>query len=343
MRIGILGGGQLGRMLAMAAIPLDIETVVVEPVPDCPASAVADVIVAPYGDAHALAELARRCDVVTVELEHVPVEALEWLAARLPVRPGPEAVAIAQDRLAEKRRFRELGIDTAPFSERDDLGRPALVKTRHGGYDGKGQWLLRSESDTCSVDGCIVEGVVAFDREVSIVAVRSVDGEVRSYPLVANTHADGILRVTRAPATGPTPDATALVRRLLESLDYVGVIAVELFQCGDRLVANEFAPRVHNSGHWTIEGAVTSQFANHMRAIAGLPLGATTARGPTAMVNLIGELPELRSLMEIDGVHVHLYGKAPRAGRKLGHVTIGAATDAELEVKLASVTAAVAR
>ncbi|MGE0879018.1 MAG: 5-(carboxyamino)imidazole ribonucleotide synthase [Acidimicrobiia bacterium] len=336
--IGILGGGQLGRMMAIAARPLDIDCICVEPAPAPPSAPVAEVIAAPFDDPKALATLADRCDAVTVELEHVPMEALAWLAERVPVRPAMGAVAAAQDRLIEKRTFHSLGIDTAPFSETDDLGRPAIVKTRFGGYDGKGQWMLRTPADSQPLAGCIVEGVVPFDREVSIVAVRSVDGDVRSYPLVENVHRDGILRVTRVLEASPVhADAAHLVSTLLDALDYVGVIAIELFDVGGKLVANEFAPRVHNSGHWTIEGAVTSQFENHVRAVAGLPLGDTSPRDASAMVNLIGELPDVPSLLALDGVHVHLYGKTPRAGRKLGHVTVTAETGTELDARLAVV------
>ena len=327
--VGILGGGQLGRMLALAGIPLGIDCVVVEPAPDPPAAAVADVIAAPFDDPAALAELARRCDVVTVELEHVPVAALDWLAERVPVRPSPGAVATAQDRKAEKEALAAAGIATAPWAA-PPVAFPGgtVVKRRFGGFDGRGQVVL---APGVPVDGaldgpCISEEVVAFQRELSIVAARAVEGAVACYPVVENRHADGILRTTVAPAPGWTEalqsEAEAIATAVLAQLDYVGVLAVELFAVDGRLVANEVAPRVHNSGHWTIDGAETSQFEQHLRAVAGLPLGSVAVRQSVAMVNLIGELPDVAALLAVPGAHVHLYGKAPRPARKLGHVTV---------------------
>jgi 5-(carboxyamino)imidazole ribonucleotide synthase len=327
--IGILGGGQLGRMLALAGVPLGMHCVVVEPAPDPPAAVAADVIAAPYDDAEALVELARRCDVVTVELEHVPVDGLAWLAERLPVRPSPAAVAVTQDRRSEKEALGAAGIRTAPWaSPPRAFPNGTVVKRRLGGFDGRGQVVLGPGEPVDDVlDGpCISEELVAFAREVSIVAARGLDGTVACYPVVENRHADGILRTTVAPAPGLTAamqaDAERIATAVLERLDYVGVLAVELFVVGGSLVANEVAPRVHNSGHWTIEGADTSQFEQHLRAIAGLPLGSTALRAPVAMVNLIGTEPDIEALLAVRGAHVHLYGKAPRAARKLGHVTV---------------------
>jgi len=328
--VGVIGGGQLGRMLALAGLPLGVRCIAVEPGDDPPVGAVADVIRAAFDDEGAWAELARRCDVVTVELEHVPVEALAWLAERVPVRPSPAAVQTAQDRRAEKEAFAAAGIATARWADPPvafDAG--TVVKRRFGGYDGRGQVVVAAGAPIDGVlDGdCISEELVSFARELSIVAARGLDGTVACYPVVENRHRDGILRTTLAPApalsTSLQGEAEAIAVALAESLDYVGVLAVELFEVGGTLVANEMAPRVHNSGHWTIEGAVTSQFEQHLRAVCGWPLGATDHR-PTAMVNLIGALPDVEAVLGVPGAHLHPYGKAPRPARKIGHVTVPA-------------------
>ncbi len=359
MKVGILGGGQLGQMLAEAARALSLETLVLDPKPDAVAGRVTRHLAADWTDPAALAELAGT-DVVTYEFENVPSEAVERLQADVPVHPAPEALVIAGDRVDEKRFFRSLGVDTAPFAKVDDradldraveeIGLPAILKTRRFGYDGRGQRVLR---DAVDVEGAwrdlggeplILEGFVPFDREVSILAVRSRDGEVRTWPVTENVHVDGILHVSRAPAEGVSDDLAAsgasALRAIMERLDYVGVLVVEFFQVGDRLVANEMACRVHNSGHWTIEGAATSQFENHMRAVATLPLGPTDVGGFAAMVNLVGEVPALDALDSLEGregVFVHVYGKSPAPGRKLGHVTITAPTRAKLEARIAEV------
>jgi 5-(carboxyamino)imidazole ribonucleotide synthase len=269
--------------------------------------------------------------------------------------PPARALDVAQDRLVEKQTLNELGIATAPFRAVDTvddlraaaeaLGLPGVLKTRRGGYDGKGQAVLRSDADLepvfASLGGVplILEGFVAFERELSIVAVRAAGGEVRAWPVVENLHREGILRVTRAPAPGCDEGvqarAEACIRPLLDSLDYVGVCCVELFDVGGQLLANEIAPRVHNSGHWTIEGAETSQFENHVRAVTGMPLGSTAARGPSAMVNIIGTMPDRDAVLRVPGSHFHDYGKEPRPGRKLGHVTVTAPDAATLELRLA--------
>ena len=284
---------------------------------------------AEYDDDTALAELARRCDVVTIEVEHVPVESLAWLAERVPVRPSPEAVAVTQDRRAEKEALAAAGVATAPWaSPPRAFPNGTVLKRRRGGFDGRGQVMLApGEPVDGALDGpCISEEVVAFERELSIVAARGVDGRVACYPVVENRHAEGILRTTIAPAPGLTAsmqaEAEGIAGAVLERLGYVGVLAVELFAVEGRLVANEVAPRVHNSGHWTMDGAATGQFEQHLRAIAGLPLGSTSARAPVAMVNLLGSLPDLGALLAVPGAHVHVYGKAPRPARKLGHVTV---------------------
>jgi 5-(carboxyamino)imidazole ribonucleotide synthase len=242
-------------------------------------------------------------------------------AARVGAVPGPRALEDGQDRLREKELFRSLGIATARFGGLAETGLPALVKTRRLGYDGKGQ--RRVELDEALSDDEVAEELVAFDRELSIVGVRAEDGETRFWPVGENVHRGGILRVTRAPAVGaPQAEAEGICTRLMDALGYVGVLAVELFEVDGRLLANELAPRVHNTAHWTIDGAETSQFENHLRAILGLPLGSTAAVAPCVMVNLIGALPALDELLGLPGAHVHLYGKEPRAGRKVGHLTL---------------------
>jgi 5-(carboxyamino)imidazole ribonucleotide synthase len=343
VRLGIIGGGQLARMLALAAHPLGIECLVVEPADDPPAGAVAEVVAAPYDDPRALDALAARCDVVTVELEAVPVDALEALSARVPMYPHPAAVAAAQDRLTEKRLLRSLGIETAPFDD-EVHGLPALVKSRRGGFDGRGNRLVRTPEELATarfeLPDPIVEGLVAFDREVSIVAARSAAGDVRCWPLTENTHEHGILRTSRASSAEPSAlqgEAERLARLVLDATGYVGVLALELFDVGGRLVANEMAPRVHNSGHWTIDGAVTSQFEQHVRAVCGLPLGDSWAVGASVMLNCVGGEPDRAAVLAVPGAHLHLYGKAPRAGRKVGHVTVTAPGPAILGERVAAV------
>ena len=348
MRVGIVGGGQLGRMLALAGYPLDIRCVTLDPSGDSSASQVAPSIVGGFDDREALARLADGADVVTYEFENVPVESARFLQELVPVFPQTEALEAAQDRIAEKALFEDVGIPTSPHEAvatpdelRDAmnrLGLPAVLKTRRLGYDGKGQAVIHDPllaEDAWRGIGelpSILEGVVAFDRELSILGVRDRDGSTAFYPLVENHHRDGILRWSLAPAPDLTPElqsrAETYARLVMDRLEYVGVLAIELFQVGDGLVANEMAPRVHNSGHWTIEGARTSQFENHLRAIAGLPLGATTAVGTSVMVNLIGAIPDESSVLAVGAAHLHLYGKQPRPGRKVGHVTL-TAKDAE--------------
>jgi 5-(carboxyamino)imidazole ribonucleotide synthase len=314
--VACIGGGQLGRMLGLAGLPLGLDFRFLDPAADACAAAVGELLVGEYGDPAALDRLAAGADVVTYEFENVPVEA----AARVAAVPGIAALERGQDRLHEKELFRSLGVPTARFGTLDDTGLPALVKTRRLGYDGKGQRVV--ESDEPLGDGELAEELLRFDRELSIVGVRGRE-ETRFWPVGENVHRDGILRVTRAPAAdAPQADAEAICTALLDALGYVGVLAVELFEVDGKLLANEFAPRVHNTGHWTIDGAVTSQFENHLRAILGLPLGATEARAPCVMVNLIGDVPPLAELAALPGARVHLYGKDPRPGRKVGHVTL---------------------
>jgi 5-(carboxyamino)imidazole ribonucleotide synthase len=357
MTLGILGGGQLGRMLALAGYPLGLRFRILDTSPEAPAGHLAELIVAQsFDDPAALDELASGVDVVTYEFENVPVDAARRLAGRVPVFPPPAALEAAQERLGEKRFFQGLGISTPPFAaveSRSDLdaavqeiGLPAVLKTCRMGYDGKGQYVLREAADLERAweqlqEGAplILEGFVPFDRELSILSVRGRDGEVAFYPLVQNHHPGGILGLTLAPAPDLTPalqaQAETYARAILERLDYVGVLALELFQCGDQLLANEMAPRVHNSGHWTTEGAETSQFENHVRAVAGLPLGSTAMVGSAAMLNLIGGTPDPAEVLRVPGAHLHLYGKSPAPGRKLGHITLRCATPEERAEKLA--------
>lgn len=341
-RLGVLGAGQLGSMIAQAALPLGVECVFFDPTPEPCVGGLGRVIRAPFDDRDALDRFADQVDVVTLEFENVPVDALRRLSERVPVRPGARALDVAQDRATEKTYFRDRGIATAPFlavdtlqdleQAIDQLGLPAILKARRLGYDGKGQlYLAHPEQAAAAWAGiggvpCIVETVVAFDRELSLLAARSPSGQIVFYPLVENRHAGGVLRWSHAPAVDVPPElqarAEADARGILESLDYVGVLAIEWFQQGDRLLANEMAPRVHNSGHFSIEGAATSQFENHVRAVLDWPLGATEVPRPCAMVNLLGSVPPRDGLLAVPGARLHDYGKVPRLGRKLGHVTI---------------------
>ena len=304
-------------MLGLAGLPLGLRFRFLDPSPDAPAAEVGELVVGAYDDPAALARLAAGAAVVTYEFENVPVEAIRGIA------PLPPALALelGQDRLVEKRLFRRLSIPTARFGPLAETGLPALVKSRRLGYDGKGQ--RRVEVDGPVGGDELAEEIVAFGRELSIIAVRGRDGETRFWPLAENVHRNGVLRVSRAPAAAaPQAEAELLVGRLLDELGYVGVLALELFDVEGRLLANEFAPRVHNTGHWTIDGAVTSQFENHLRAILGLPLGSTEAVAASVMVNLIGGAPPPEQLLRLPGAHLHLYGKEPRPGRKLGHLTL---------------------
>lgn len=342
--IGMVGGGQLGRMTALAAARLGYRTHVFCPDSDAPASQVTDrTTLSSYEDRAALEAFARRIDVATFEFENVPVEALGVVAARVPVRPSATALAVCQDRLAEKRFATGLDIGTAPFAAVDDragleravaeIGVPAVLKTRRMGYDGKGQAMLRAAEDAdaawAAIGGraAILEGFVAFDRELSVIAARGIDGTVACYPAVENRHRDHILAETVAPAI-LLPDladaAETIARRLIEALGLVGLLAVELFLTGDgRLLVNEMAPRPHNSGHWTQDACATDQFEQLVRAVCGLPLGSVERHGDAVMTNLIGaDADAWPVLMAEPGARLHLYGKAEaRPGRKMGHVT----------------------
>ena len=340
MNVGVLGGGQLGRMLALAGIPLGLRFRFLEPQQPAPVDGVGEVVRAAYDDVDAVRRFAQGLDVVTYEFENVPDSTARLLEELLRVHPSAAALRTAQDRLSEKQIFQSLGIPTPvfhPVDSRDGLteaigsvGLPAVLKTRRLGYDGKGQAVIHGPT---TVDGAwdalagaplLLERFVAFSRELSILGARGRDGAIVFYPLVENEHRKGILHRTHAPAPlvsdALQSKAEGYLRSLMERMDYVGVLALELFQQGDELLANEMAPRVHNSGHWTQDGASTSQFENHLRALCGFPLGSCEPRGYAGMLNLVGRVPPTDQLLAIPGARLHLYGKAARAGRKLGHV-----------------------
>ena len=357
IRVGVIGGGQLGRMLALAGYPLDIRVTTLDPGEDTPASQVAPCIRAAYDDPAALQTLATGSDVLTFEFENVPVEAARTAAKHAPLFPPPAALEAAQDRAEEKALFERIGLPVPAYtlvSSGDELvqaleriGTPAVLKTRRLGYDGKGQVTIRDPSLASQAWRAvgevpsILEVSVPFDGEVSLVGVRGRDGDTSFYPLVANEHRDGILRVSRPLADTPLLQASAEAhaRALMRELDYFGVLAIEFFRTGDHLMGNEFAPRVHNTGHWTIEGAETSQFEQHLRAVTGLPLGSSALLGSSAMANLIGVIPDTALVAAIPGAHLHLYGKAPRSGRKLGHITVHASDQGTLAPRWLQVTA----
>ncbi len=359
-RLGIFGGGQLGRMLAMAALPLDVRCSFYEPAAAAPAAVLGPCL----GDARhspaGLADFLASADVFTYEFENIDVALVEAIAAHKPVYPGIVSLQKAQHRLAEKSLFGELGIPTPawrPVHSREDLeqaagalGLPMVVKTATMGYDGKGQFVLRhsDELDACwdalgGQGSLIAESFVAFRRELSIIAVRAHDGQTVIYPLSENRHQQGILSISRVPAAAVTAatleQAQTYIRRLLDHLQHVGALTLELFDTEQGLLANEMAPRVHNSGHWSIEGAECSQFENHVRAVLGLPLGSTACPRPTAMLNIIGRHPDRDKVLAVTGAHLHLYGKTARPGRKLGHITVSADDPQTLEGKVAQLQA----
>lgn len=359
MKIGILGAGQLGRMLALAGYPLDFDFIFLDPAAEACAAPLGDHLHADYTDEGVLAQFCAACDLATYEFENVPAAVADFVAARVPMYPPPRALGAGQDRLGEKKMFDALSIPVpryVPVATREalafavrTLGLPAVLKTRRLGYDGKGQAVLRTPED---LDGAwsklagqplILETFVPFEREISCLAVRSRSGEMAFYPVIENLHRDGILR-SSIPRLDDALQAEAedYTRRVAEHLDYVGVLAFEFFVASGRLYANEIAPRVHNSGHWSIEGAEVSQFENHLRAIAGLPLGATALRGFSIMFNFIGEAPDTAALAAIPGVHIHHYGKTPKPQRKVGHATITAPTEAELHERRTRLEALIA-
>jgi len=352
MKVGVLGAGQLARMIALAGFPLGVEFIFLDPSKDACANKLGEHLLGDYNDPRLLAQLAERADVVTYEFENVPADVAEFLASHTQVHPSPKALAVAQDRLFEKTFFHDIDIPTPAYAAVDSfdglqqamntIGWPAILKSRTQGYDGKGQSLLKSQDDLKAawelLDGvpAVVEAFVPFTREVSIIAVRNVSGSIAFYPLSENLHRGGILRVSESRyGDAMQAQAEAYIARLMEALDYVGVLALELFEIDGKLIANEFAPRVHNSGHWTIEGAETSQFENHVRAILDWPLGATTPVGKAAMVNFIGGLPAGEDVLAIEQAHLHLYDKAPRKGRKVAHATVRAESAEQLSLSVA--------
>ena len=364
--VGILGGGQLTRMMALSGAPLGLRFLVLDNVGDACAGQFAPMVVGDYTDEAALAEFASKVDVATFDFENVPAVSAEWLSARVPVFPNPRALSLSQDRLVEKTLFRELGIPVPDFADIPDraaldaavgkLGTPCILKTRRLGYDGKGQFRIKGAGDVdaawdalgaqADTVGLILEAFVPFERELSVVAVRGRDGEFRSWPLTENWHVDGVLSASLAPARvddALAERAIAYAKSLAEAMDYVGVFALELFCHEGGLLANEIAPRVHNSGHWTIEGSETSQFQNHLRAVLGLPLGSTRMVGHACMMNWIGEMPDANPVLREPGGHWHDYGKSARAGRKVGHATLRADDTGELAESLLRVGDALQR
>jgi 5-(carboxyamino)imidazole ribonucleotide synthase len=339
-RVGIIGAGQLGRMMALAAYPLGIECRFIDSQPLAPGGQIAPLRVAALDDETELRALASEVDVLTFDIENVSVQALDKLTAIVPVRPTPAIVAKGQDRLLEKQLFESLGIPTAPYHVIDSpddleqaagrLGWPLVLKARRLGYDGRGQRLARSADelraawDELEGSPSIAEGWIDFDCEVSLIGVRGQRNQVAYYPLSENRHRDGMLESSIAPfsAEALQSQAQSWMSAMMNQHDYVGVLTIEFFVTAGGLIANEIAPRVHNSGHWTIEGAETSQFENHVRAILGLPLGSTRTHGTAVMRNLIGSMPPREKLLAVDGLHLHDYGKEPRPARKVGHCTL---------------------
>ncbi len=354
MTVGIVGAGQLGRMLALAGYPLGLDFLCLDPASDAPAGQVAPLLNGAFTDRRLLAELARRCEVVTFDWENVPVAGLRTMqrnAHGARIAPPAAALACGQDRVSEKRLFEKLGIPTTRWRAVDSraelaaalaaVGLPGVMKTRRLGYDGKGQAVVRTRAEAERAFArlgsvpLLYEEWVPFDCEVSVIGARGARGAMAIYPLCGNVHGAGILRITCAPY-GPKrwqELAARYLQRVLTHFRYRGILTIEFFVRGGRLIANEMAPRVHNSGHWTIEGAATSQFENHLRAILGLPLGSTRALGHSAMINLIGRIPPRAWLLALPGVHLHDYGKRPRPGRKVGHCTIVEPTAARRDAR----------
>jgi 5-(carboxyamino)imidazole ribonucleotide synthase len=339
-RVGIVGAGQLGRMLALSGYPLGLRCLFLDRSADAPGAQVAPILIGDLEDSRRLAELAAQSDVLTFDWENISASLLVPLEKLTVIRPPAAALDVSQDRLREKALFARLRIPVAAHAAVDSkdqllrairkLGLPGVLKTRRSGYDGKGQFVMREARHIeeawarLGTQGLIYEKFQNFSKEVSIVGARSVKGQTVFYPLSANTHDGGILRYSVAPFADLELERAArtYLKRLMNALAYVGVLTIEFFVVGGRLIANEMAPRVHNSGHWTIEGCVTSQFANHLRAICDLPLGSTRPLGHAAMINFLGEMPDRERLLDVEGLAFHDYGKEPRPGRKLGHCTI---------------------
>ncbi len=356
--VGILGGGQLARMMILAGAPLGLSFRIYDPAPDACAGQLAPLVNGAFDDLDALRDFAASVDVITFDFENVPASSIQALAALRPVFPGAAALAVAQDRLAEKHLFQSLGIPLPAFADIDSLttleakvaqfGLPCILKTRRLGYDGKGQFRIKQPADVAAAwqalgaqaasVGLILEGFVHFDAEVSVVAARAADGQFRAWPVTRNWHVDGVLSASLVPCGLPAAvqeQAIAHARAVAEHLDYVGVFALELFHCDGVLLANEMAPRVHNSGHWTGDGAQTCQFANHLRAGLGLPLGDTAVIGAACMLNWLGQMPDAAAVLAEPAGFWHDYGKLPRQGRKVGHANFRADTPALLAASLA--------
>lgn len=340
MKLGILGGGQLAKMLALAAYPLGIRTLCLDPSSEACARDVTDVITAEFTDESALNQLCSKTDIITFETENIPAFCANFIAKNHVLYPSAQALTLAQDRLHEKSFFKSLNIPTPEFFDIktkaalekavENLGMPCVLKTKRLGYDGKGQYVLKNSSDieksweALQSQSLILEKFIPFEYEVSLISVRNRQGEVRFYPLIKNHHVNGILHSSEAPFDHPAlqKEAENHATKILETLNYVGILTIEFFYDGRGLIVNEMAPRVHNSGHWTIEGAQTSQFENHLRAIFDLPLGSTETIGHCFLLNCIGKMLPIKSCLKIPGVHYHDYGKPPRPGRKLGHITL---------------------
>jgi len=347
MKVGILGAGQLARMLALAGIPRGIEFVFYDPNPTSCAAQLGEFICGEYDDHQKLDQFASKVDVVSIESENIPVETLNYLQKHVSVHPSPEAVSTSQDRLIEKKLFTQLKIPAPAFFAIDSAeqleqvaqqhGDTLVIKTRRFGYDGKGQAMLKKPEQANEIwhelgaDSLIAEQFMKFSREVSLIAVRGQQGDIQYYPLIQNLHQNGILVKSQTSLNDPLQSlAEDHAKKILSELSYVGVLVFEFFVCGEILVANEIAPRVHNSGHWTIEGAATSQFENHLRAILNIPLGATNALFDCTMYNLVGNMPDSKAVMALENASLHDYGKSPRENRKLGHVTLCNATPENL-------------
>jgi 5-(carboxyamino)imidazole ribonucleotide synthase len=360
LRIGVLGGGQLGRMMALAGYPLDLAFSFYENTPDCPSAALGKIFADREGSTAGLDAFIDSADVFTYEFENIPASLVERIAAKKPVYPSAKSLAVSQNRINEKKLFAQLDIPSARFAEinsaadlrhaAEQSGLPLVIKTVTMGYDGKGQFLLKTAAqvdDAWNQLGTqaplIAEEFVRFNRELSIIAVRARDGSVACYPLTENTHYHGILSHSIAPAASVEPatqlTAERYISAMLNALDHVGVFTVELFETNTGLLVNETAPRVHNSGHWSIEGAHCSQFENHVRAVAGLPLGSTICEKPTAMINIVGQHPSTLAVLQQTDAHLHLYGKSEREGRKLGHITLTAANHEELSARMHGIAA----
>lgn len=340
MKIGIIGGGQLAQMLILAGYPLGLQFICFEQNQSCPAGLVAPIFVGEYQDINALQAFAQQVDLITYEFENISVPELQQLSRSITIYPDVHALEISQDRLLEKDFFSQHAIPTTDYRAANtweelqqavqEIGLPVVIKTRRFGYDGKGQYIVHQLEELAAVwqalagQALLVENFVQFDREVSLIAVRDTTGAIVFYPLIENHHRSGILALSFAPDNQAEIENLAqhYLTDILNKLNYVGVLTVEFFQKGNQLFANEMAPRVHNSGHWTIEGAQISQFENHLRAITGLPLGSTQALGHAVMINLIGELPEVAKILNIPQAHFHSYSKQPKPKRKLGHVTL---------------------